>query len=246
MDRMLYVAMSGAKETLHAQTATSNNLANASTTGFLADLQQFRSMPVFGEGQPTRVYAMSERPATDFKHGSVQMTGRDLDVAIAGDGWFAVQGNDGSEAYTRRGDLQIDANGLITTGNGLPLLGDGGPIAIPPADKITIGADGTISIVPQGGDPTQLAVVDRIKMVAPQYDQMEKGIDGLMRLKAGGVAEADAAQRLIQGALASSNVNSVKEMTNMIELQRKFEMQVKMMKAADEMASSTAQLLRRL
>ena len=246
MDRMLYVAMSGAKETLHAQTATSNNLANASTTGFLADLQQFRSMPVFGEGQPTRVYAMSERPATDFKHGSVQMTGRDLDVAVAGDGWFAVQGNDGSEAYTRRGDLQIDANGLITTGNGLPLLGDGGPIAIPPADKITIGADGTISIVPQGGDPTQLAVVDRIKMVAPQYDQMEKGLDGLMRLKAGGVAEADAAQRLIQGALASSNVNSVKEMTNMIELQRKFEMQVKMMKAADEMASSTAQLLRRL
>ena len=246
MDRMLYVAMSGAKETLHAQTATSNNLANASTTGFLADLQQFRSMPVFGEGQPTRVYAMSERPATDFKHGSVQMTGRDLDVAVAGDGWFAVQGNDGSEAYTRRGDLQIDANGLITTGNGLPLLGDGGPIAIPPADKITIGADGTISIVPQGGDPTQLAVVDRIKMVAPQYDQMEKGLDGLMRLKAGGVAEADAAQRLIQGALASSNVNTVKEMTNMIELQRKFEMQVKMMKAADEMASSTAQLLRRL
>ena len=246
MDRMLYVAMSGAKETLHAQTATSNNLANASTTGFLADLQQFRSMPGFGEGQPTRVYAMSERPATDFKHGSVQMTGRDLDVAIAGDGWFAVQGNDGSEAYTRRGDLQIDANGLITTGNGLPLLGDGGPIAIPPADKITIGADGTISIVPQGGDPTQLAVVDRIKMVAPQYDQMEKGLDGLMRLKAGGVAEADAAQRLIQGALAISNVNTVKEMTNMIELQRKFEMQVKMMKAADEMASSTAQLLRRL
>ena len=245
MDRMLYVAMSGAKETLHAQTNTSNNLANASTTGFLADLQQFRSMPVFGEGQPTRVYAMSERPATDFKHGSVQMTGRDLDVAVAGDGWFAVQANNGDEAYTRRGDLQIDANGLITTGNGLPLLGDGGPIAIPPADKITIGADGTISIVPQGGDPTQLAVVERIKMVAPNYDQMEKGLDGLMRLKGGGVAEADAAQRLIQGALASSNVNTVKEMTNMIELQRKFEMQVKMMKAADEMARSSAALLRR-
>ena len=244
MDRMLYVAMSGAKETLHAQTATSNNLANASTTGFLADLQQFRSMPVYGEGKPTRVYALSERPATDFKHGSVQMTGRDLDVAVAGDGWLTVQANDGTEAYTRRGDLQVDPNGLIKTGNGLPLMGDGGPIAIPPADKITIGADGTISIVPQGGDPTQLAVVDRIKMVSPQYDQMEKGLDGLMRLKGGQPAPADAAQRLIQGALASSNVNTVNEMVNMIELQRKFEMQVKMMKAADEMANASASLMR--
>jgi flagellar basal-body rod protein FlgF len=244
MDRMLYIAMSGAKETMLSQAATSNNLANVSTTGFVADLQQFRSMPVFGEGQPTRVYAMSERPSTDFKPGSKMMTGRDLDVAVSGDGWFAVQGKDGNEAYTRRGDLQIDPNGLISTSNGLPLLGDGGPIAIPPADKVSIGSDGTISIVPKGGDPTQLAVVDRIKMVAAQYDEMEKGTDGLMRLKSGDIALADASQRLMQGFLESSNVNSVNEMVNMIELQRRFEMQVKMMKTADEMAEGSASLMR--
>lgn len=244
MDRMLYIAMSGAKETLLSQQATSNNLANATTTGFVADFHQFRSMPVFGEGQPTRVYAMSERPATDFKPGSMMMTGRDLDVAVSTGGWLAVQAADGGEAYTRRGDLQVDANGLVTTGNGLPLMGDGGPIAIPPADKITIGSDGTISIVPQGGDPTQLAVVDRIKMVAGQYDQLEKGNDGLMRLKSGEPAEADATQRLLQGVLESSNVNGVKEMVSMIELQRRFEMQVKMMKTANEMATSSASIMR--
>ena len=244
MDRMLYIAMSGAKETLLSQQATSNNLANATTSGFVSDYHQFRSMPVFGEGQPTRVYAMSERPSSDFAPGSMMMTGRDLDIAVSTGGWFAVQGNDGNEAYSRRGDLQVDPNGLVTTSNGLPLLGDGGPIAIPPADKITIGSDGTISIVPEGGDPTQLAVIDRIKMVAPQYDQMEKGKDGLMRLKTGEVAEADVNQRLLQGVLEQSNVNSVKEMVNMIELQRRFEMQIKMMKTADEMASSAASIMR--
>lgn len=199
---------------------------------------------MFGPGEPTRVYAMSERPATDFAPGAKMMTGRDLDVAVSADGWFAVQSKDGNEAYTRRGDLQIDANGLVTTGNGLPLLGDGGPIAIPPAEKVTIGSDGTISIVPEGGDPTQLAVIDRIKMVAAQFDQMRKGEDGLMRLKSGEEAEADASQRLVQGFLESSNVNTVNEMVNMIELQRRYEMQVRMMKTADEMASGAASLLR--
>ena len=244
MDRMLYIAMSGAKETMISQTTTANNLANSSTTGFRADLQQFRSMPVFGPGEPTRVYAMSERPATNFGSGVKSQTGRDLDIAVSGDGWFAVQAQDGNEAYTRRGDLQIDANGLVTTGNGLPLLGDGGPIAIPPAEKISIGSDGTISIVPQGGDPTQMAVIDRIKMVASHFDQMVKGQDGLMRLKSGEEAELDASQRLVQGFLESSNVNTVNEMVNMIELQRRFEMQVRMMKTADEMASGAATLLR--
>ena len=131
MDRMLYVAMSGAKETLIAQANASNNLANANTSGFLADLNQFRSMPVFGSGHPTRVYAMDERPGTDFDHGSIQYTGRNLDVAVQQGGWIAVQARDGSEAYSRRGDLRVDENGLLATGNGLPVMGNGGPIAMP-------------------------------------------------------------------------------------------------------------------
>lgn len=244
MDRMLYVAMSGAQETLIAQGNASNNLANANTSGFLADLNQFRSMPVFGDGHATRVYAMDERPATDFKHGSIVQTGRDLDVAVKDGGWIAVQARDGNEGYTRRGDLKVDTAGVLTTGNGLPVLGNGGPIALPPFDKVNIGVDGTISIVPQGSPPNELAVIDRIKLVAPQYDEMEKGEDGLMRLKSGEPALAAAEQRVVSGSLESSNVNIVNEMVDMIELSRRFEMQVKMMKTAEETAESSASILR--
>lgn len=244
MDRMLYIAMSGAKETLISQGNASNNLANANTTGFLADFNQFRSMPVFGPTHPTRVYALDERPHSDFSGGGIQTTGRDLDVALRDGGWLAVQGKNGDEGYTRRGDLQVDVSGLLMTGNGLPVLGNGGPIALPPFDKLHIGSDGTVSIRPQGAPADELAVIDRIKMVAPQYDQMEKGEDGLMRLKSGELAEADAGQRLVSGALEGSNVNIVNEMVNMIELSRRFEMQVKMMKTAEETASSSASILR--
>jgi len=244
MDRMLYVAMSGAKETLMAQATTSNNLANANTTGFLADLQQFRSMPVFGDGYPTRVYALSERPATDLTSGSIVQTGRELDVAVSGQGWIAVQSPDGGEAYTRRGDLKLDANGLLTTGNGLPVSGSGGPIAIPPAEKIDIAPDGTISIRPLGQAADELAIVDQIKMVNPPLADLEKGTDGLMRLKDGATADVDASLQLISGTLQSSNVNIVNAMVDMIELARRFELQVKMMKTAEEMEENSASIMR--
>ena len=244
VDRMLYVAMSGAKETMHAQSNASNNLANASTTGFLADLNQFRSMPVFGDGFPTRVYAMDERPQTDFSHGSLNHTGRDLDVAVKGGGWIAVQAADGNEAYTRRGDLKVDENGLLKTGNGLPVLGNGGPIAVPPSDKIEIGDDGSISIRPQGEGAEELALIDRIKLVNPGLDEMLKGEDGLMRLKSGEPANAEADQRLVSGALEGSNVNVVKEMVDMIELSRRFELQVKMMHNAKQNSEAAASIMR--
>jgi len=244
MDRMLFVAMSGAKETLIAQGNASNNLANANTTGFLADLNQSRSMPVFGDGYPTRVYAMDERPRTDFGHGAITPTGRDLDVAVKGDGWIAVQAPDGSEAYSRRGDLYLDENGLLKTGNGLPVLGNSGPIAVPPADKVEIGGDGTISIRPSGQAANELAVIDRIKLVNPGNDRLQKGLDGLMHLPDGEVAEADAGQRLAAGALEASNVNLVQQMVDMIELSRRFELQVQMMQKADETAESSASVLR--
>ena len=244
MDRMLYVAMSGAKETLTAQANANNNLANASTTGFLSDLNQFRSMPVFGSGHPTRVYAMDERPTTDFDHGSIQYTGRDLDVAVKDGGWIAVQARDGAEAYSRRGDLRVDENGLLMTGNNLPVMGNGGPIALPPFEKIDIGVDGTVSIRPLGAAADQLAVIDRIKLAAPQFEDMEKGDDGLFRRTDGEDAEADPSRRVVSGALMSSNVNVVNEMVDMIELSRRFELQVKMMKTAEESAAAGASIVR--
>jgi flagellar basal-body rod protein FlgF len=243
VDRMLYVAMSGAKETMLAQAAIANNLANANTTGFVADLNQARSMPVFGPGFPARVYSMDERYQIDFSKGSMEATGRDLDVAIRGDGFFAVQGSDGKEAYTRRGDLRIDANGLLTNGAGEPILGDNGPIAIPPDAKIEIGGDGTITIKPQGAQADALAVVDRIKLVNPPLQQLQKGADGLLRLTDGQPAPPDASVQVIKGMLEGSNVSLVDALVNMIDMSRRYELQVKMMETGKDLDTSGAGIM---
>ena len=245
MDRMLYLAMSTAKQTMHAQAVNTNNLANASTTGFKADLEQFRSMPVFGEGMPSRVYAMAERPGIDFEPGPINATGRDLDMAIQGEGWMAVQAPDGSEAYTRAGDLRIESSGMLTTGAGHPVIGNSGaPIFIPPAETLEIGADGTISVRPLGQAANTLAEVERIKLVNPDAANLTKGDDGLIRLKDGGVAPADAVVNLVSGSLEGSNVSTVDAMVKMIELQRQYEMQVKMMNTAKENDGATDQIMR--
>ncbi|HEV8442190.1 MAG TPA: flagellar basal body rod protein FlgF, partial [Steroidobacteraceae bacterium] len=149
MDRMLYVAMTGAKETLRAQTVNNHNLANVSTTGFRADLAAFQSRAVDGSGYASRVYATNSSIGWDKSVGAMLSTGRDLDVAINGPGWIAVQGPDGKEAYTRAGDLQVDPTGQLTTANGRPVLGDSGPINIPPYTSIFVARDGSISLVAQ-------------------------------------------------------------------------------------------------
>ena len=243
MDRMLYVAMNGASETLVAQAANTNNLANSSTTGFRADLAAFRSMPVFGYGYPTRVYSMAEHPGVDFSAGTISATGRELDVAVNGQGWIAVQTRDGSEAYTRAGDLRLNTVGQLVTGAGLPVMGNDGPIAIPPSSKIEIAADGTISTLPIGQPLNALAVVNRIKLVNPPLDQLQKGSDGLFRTKTGTAAEADANVQLVSGSLESSNVNPVESMVNMITLARQYEMQVKAMRSVEENDQAAVKLL---
>jgi flagellar basal-body rod protein FlgF len=241
---MLYVAMTGAQQTLQAQAINNHNLANASTTGFRQDLAAFRSQPVFGDGLPSRVFAMAERAAVDTSPGELYTTGRDLDVAIDGQGWLAVQGPDGGEAYTRAGDLHIASGGILTTGGGLPVIGNGGPIAIPPAEKVEIGSDGTISVRPLGEGPTPLLEVDRIRLVKPDEGDLEKRELGLMRLRDGATALPDGTVRLVSAALEGSNVNVAEALVNMIDLARQFEMQIKMMGTAEENAASVNQLLR--
>jgi flagellar basal-body rod protein FlgF len=243
MDKSLYIAMSGAKQTLLAQTANANNLANAQTSGFKSDLEQFRSMPVYGPGFPSRVYAMAERPGTDLSPGAMQQTGRELDVAVEGDGWIAVQGPDGKEAYTRAGDLRITPEGLLQTGTGLQVMGQDGPISLPPAQKLEIGKDGTISMVPLGANATNTAVIDRIKLVKPELQNLEKRSDGLMHLKDNQTAEASADVTLVQGAIEGSNVNTIGAMVDMIELSKNFELQTKVMKSADENSQASARLM---
>ncbi len=244
MDNFAFIAMSGAKENMLEQQLHMNNLANASTTGFRADFAAARSQPVFGNGMPSRVYSMTENPGTDFKSGSIISTGNPLDVAIDGDGFFAVLDKSGFEAYTRAGNFRRTETGMLITGTGLPVLGDGGPVTIPPARKIDITADGTITIVPENSENNATAVVGRLKLVKPDLTNMVKNESGLLVQKNGQPAETDATVKLVAGAVESSNVNPVGEMVNMISLSRQYEMQVKLMKKAEEMDRSSSQLLR--
>ncbi|ALS99094.1 flagellar basal-body rod protein FlgF [Lacimicrobium alkaliphilum] len=245
MDKMLYIAASGAKQDLLATGVRANNLANAQTTGFKAQLQQARAMPAFGEGLPTRVFAMTESPSNKYESGAMIQTGRELDVAIQGRGWLSVQDAQGNEAYTRAGNLQVGADGLLEDGHGNLVIGDAGPIALPlPLSKIDIAADGTLSIRPQGAPAEVLAEVGQLKLVNPQLDQMQRGNDGLFRLKDGNQAAQDIDVRLMSGVLEGSNVNPIQEMVSMIELQRHYELQVKMMKKADELDMRGNMLLR--
>lgn len=243
MDKMLYISMTGASQNAMAQRAHANNLANVSTTGFRRDFEQARSMPVFGDTLPARAYAMTERPATDFRPGTLQETGRDLDVAVGGKGWIAVQAADGSEAYVRTASLNVDALGVLRTGNGLPVMGNAGPIAVPPEQKVEIGQDGTISIRALGENPNVLAEVDRIKLVNPDPKSMEKGTDGLIRVKGQPEIEADATVQITSGFLEASNVNAVEEMTAILSLSRQFELSVKMMRTAEDNSSAMARVL---
>lgn len=250
MDKSLYIGMSGAKQNMMSQRAHANNLANVNTTGFKKDFAQARSMPVFGEHHPTRAYAMSERPGTDLSAGALQETGRKLDVAVESEGWLAIQNQQGEEVFTRTGSLQVDVNGMLRLASGEMVMGNGGPVALPPFDNIEIGADGTISIVPVGGPPNQLAEIDRLKLVNPPADALEKGEDGYMRRKPDqaldGPEPPDAGMRVVSGFLESSNVNAVEEMIANMQLSRQFEMQIKVMQSAQENSEAAARLLQNL
>ena len=244
MDRFLYVSMSGAKETLRAQTVNNHNLANASTTGFRADLSAFQSRAVAGSGYASRAYATNSTIGWNETQGALMSTGRDLDVGIQGPGWIAVQGPDGREAYTRAGDLRVDPSGILMNGAGQTVLGEGGPISVPPNTSLLVGADGTISIVPVGQGPETTSQVGRIKLVNPPAETLVRGDDGLFRTADGTDAAPDASVRVATGVLESSNVNVADAMVNMIELSRHFDLQVKAMRTAEENAAAAAQLLK--
>ena len=243
MDRMIYTAMTGAKHILEQQATTSHNLANATTTGFRAQIDQFRAVPVQGAALATRAFVVDSTTGSDFRGGAIQHTGRELDMAVQGDGWFAVQAEDGTEAYTRNGSLKINENGILQTPNGLNVLGDGGPLSIPPGRNIAVAKDGTVSLVPDGSAATELTSVGRLKLVNPPVADLMRGDDGLFRLKDGTSATQDPNVTVISGSLESSNVNVVDEMVNMISLARQFDMQMKLLQHAESNDSKAAQLL---
>jgi len=241
MDRLIYTAMTGAKHVMEQQANTSNNLANVTTTGFRAQLNSFRAVPVISEGLPTRAFVVDATVGTDFASGVIQQTGRSLDVAVQGKGWLAVQLEDGSEAYTRHGSLKMNENGLLQTHAGLTVAGDGGPISIPPDVTVTIAKDGTVSAI--GTGPKAAAtILGRLKLVNPPEQTLTRGDDGLFRIAGGGAADVDENVTLVGGALESSNVNVVESMVNMISLARQFEMNMSLLKNAESNATKASQL----
>ncbi|RKR06084.1 flagellar basal-body rod protein FlgF [Kushneria sinocarnis] len=248
MDHMIYTALSGAKQTLERQSVVANNMANASTPGFRAELSAYRAVPVNGVGLATRAIVADSTPGSDFQTGTIQATGRALDVAIDGQGWLAVQSPDGSEGYTRGGGLQVDSTGILRS-NGHAVLGEDGPIVMPlGAEDVSVAGDGTISAVAAGGQPNTRAEIGRLKLVNPAEDGLMRGEDGLFHIRTGDGQPAaaqplDEGVRLVSGAIESSNVNPTEAMVAMIDNARRFEMQMKMLQSADENAQRANSLL---
>ena len=238
MDRMIYLSMSGAKATMQRQDTLANNLANVSTPGFRAELQAFRAVPVQGSGASTRVYALETTTGYDASAGAITATGRDLDVAVKGNGWLTVQALDGTEAYTRGGSFEVSNDGTLTTRSGLPVMGDGGPLQVPPNAAVSIGADGTVSAKGTDGKNT---AIGKLKLVTPEAP-LQRGADGLFR-GADGDLSADDTARVQDGALEGSNVSAVEAMVAMISAARQFETQMKMIQTAEADEKAASQLL---
>lgn len=234
MDRVIYVAMTGAREVTRQQAAVAHNLANVSTHGFKQELSVMRALPVVGEGAKTRAFVLETTPRTNFDSGVLQETGRPLDVAVRGAGWIAVQDARGQEAYTRMGHLQMSVNGILQTTHGYNVLGEGAPIAVPPEQNVLIGKDGTVSSSPTGPGANVVEVAGRIKLVNPPEADLVRGEDGLFRQRNGQPAAADANVQVVSGALETSNVSPAEAMVSMITLARQFDMNMRVLRSADE------------
>lgn len=245
MDRMIFTAMNGAKQSFDQQAVASHNLANVSTPGFRAQLAVMQSVPVDGDGIKTRELPLASTVGSDFTTGPIMTTDRILDVALKGDGWLAVQQEDGAEAYTRRGDMQIDANGMLTIG-GRAVLGENGPIAIPAESNISIGSSGVISVIEAGQRPTTITQIDKIKIVKAGDVQLERQANGLFLPPEGAavrVLAADEDGQLVSGALEGSNMSPTEAMVSMINVQRRYEMQMKVISSADANEQNANKLL---
>jgi flagellar basal-body rod protein FlgF len=239
---MIYVGMTGAKNLMHRQETLANNLANVNTPGYRATTTAFRVAPVTGDGLPTRAFAVDTTTGADFSPGTIQTTGRPLDVAVQGAGWFAVQAADGTEGFTRNGAFDLSEQGTLQTLGGQPVLGDGGPISVPPGHKVSIAADGTISGISESNSKSVISI-GRLKLVNPEPGALTRGSDGLFRTRDGSTADADPKVRVAGGALEGSNVNAVEAMVGMISLARQFDAQMKLLQAAESNARKASQLL---
>jgi flagellar basal-body rod protein FlgF len=248
MDKLIYTAMTGAKSDLVRQDVMTHNLANVSTPGFRAQTVAFRSVPLVSDDIPggnggTRVMSVESTPGADFTPGAIRATGNPLDVAVNGPGWIAVQARGGGEAYTRNGAFQVSPEGLLQTQTGLPVLSDGGPITVPPNSSVSVAADGTVSATPNGTSVKNVVSLGRIKLVNPPESSLQRGDDGLFRVRGGGNADVDPKVALAPESLEGSNVNPVEALVDMIALARQFEAHMKMIQSTESNSTKASQLL---
>ena len=244
MDRLIHTSLSAMRANMARQAVTANNLANAGTTGFRAEMSSAQPLWIKGPGLPDRAVASEEVLAADMRGAATVSTGRPLDIAMNGDAMLTVQAENGDEAYTRRGDLMVSASGLLTTGDGHPVLGEGGPVTVPPADQIRIDKDCTLWVVPAGGDPNAPQKIDRLKLASPAGSDVVKHIDGLFRVRGGGVLPTDPTGTVSAGALEGSNVNPTSALVDMIEAARSWDTQIKLLTTARDLDAETAGLMR--
>lgn len=243
MDRLIYTSLSAMRGSMARQTAIANNLANSQTTGFRGEIARAEALWLDGPALDSRAFGKGEVTAADMRPGTISATGRDLDIALQGDALLAVQAQDGSMAYTRRGDLQLAPSGLLTTGDGFPVQGQQGPITLPPADSISIGNDGRIFIVPQGGDAAQPLEIDRLRLVTPAGSAVAKGLDGVFRAVDGGMLPDDPDARLVTKSLEGSNVNPTAALIEMIEASKAWDSQLKLISSARDLDNASASLM---
>jgi flagellar basal-body rod protein FlgF len=245
MDKLVYTALSGLKSQMAAQGVIANNIANANTTGYRQDRVSFERLMLKGQALETRSPAAEEVADFDRRAGAIVSTGRNLDVAVTTDSWIAVQASDGTEAYTRRGDLNVALSGVLETGEGFPVMGEGGPITVPPYDSIRIAEDGSVTIQPKGAEPGQpMQTIGRIKLVSPEGTKTLKGLDNLLHVEGGGILPNDMDAKLASGSLEQSNVNLTQALVDMIENQRGYEVQANLLAEAKKMDEQSASLMR--
>jgi len=229
---------------MQSQAVIAHNLANSNSTGFRAVRQSLGSAPVLGPGFESRINTVAKPESWDATNGELIMTGGELDIAVQGDGWIAVQDANGEEAYTRAGNLHLTPGGVLETAEGQVVLGTAGPITLPAYSELTIKGDGRISVVPQGQTADTVAEVNTIKLVNPARDEVMRFDDGLFRLKEGGAADADPTVRILSGHLEGSNVNTTETLVDMIAAARHYELHVRAMSNAEQNDQAVTNLMR--
>jgi flagellar basal-body rod protein FlgF len=242
IDRIAYTAMTGAKHTMGQLGNTAHNMANVHTPGFREVVTAFRAVPLEGEQADSRAFVVDSTPTAMFNPGPIETTDNPFDFAIQGQGFFAVRRSDGSEAYTRNGRFFRDEGGVLRIGRDISVVGDSGNITVPAGAEVEMNRDGTVWVRENGSQT--LNQIGQIKLVNPNIRDLVRAEDGLFELpKDQPAAQPDPSVRVIQGSYETSNVSTANAMVQMINQQRMFELNMRMIQTSEQNARQANSLM---